>query len=502
MVGKAGSTFSKIATGVVRGALGSAITQGIGVATRLQSKFSWSSVAAGAVGGGVEGRFGTGLWSSIGGGIAGAAAASLVSGRDFGDTLISSLPSIIANTVGNALAGGGTTRGADNGTQPLTAANLPTTLGNAAAGEVLAVEDQHQAAVASESSLDQAVGPAATRTAAQANTPRPANEDTSTQKPTVGANADEIRPESGNGDAQWEYYKNGDVIVSKAPMSWLEKGWYDITHPGQWFDRTFDTSRSTQQEPYFVAGMELRPTGHEEQVQVGAQIGRDLGRSWGTPVSGTRRYIPSEIEMVRPEYAVGTFDVGTLTNEPMTRGEVTLGVIEVASILAPALKGGRIVPAAEGVGSAAFDSAGRLSRNGSRTVLNQGAAPTCGPTSVCMVLDTVGRQTDLGVIISQANVGKNGISMHRVASLLKGEGANASFVGKLSIDDLAIATSKGNPAIVAVRYNGGGHAVVVDWITTRQGARVVAIRDPHGVQYFETVSAFANRYLGQGVVVK
>lgn len=44
------------------------------------------------------------MLGSIGGGLAGAAAASLVTGRDFGDTLMSSLPSIIANTVGNVIA--------------------------------------------------------------------------------------------------------------------------------------------------------------------------------------------------------------------------------------------------------------------------------------------------------------------------------------------------------------------------------------------------------------
>lgn len=38
------------------------------------------------------------------GGVAGAAAASLVTGRNFGDTLIASLPSVIGNTVGNLVA--------------------------------------------------------------------------------------------------------------------------------------------------------------------------------------------------------------------------------------------------------------------------------------------------------------------------------------------------------------------------------------------------------------
>jgi hypothetical protein len=37
--------------GAIRGALGSAITQGIGVATGLQKKFDWAGVAAAAFGG-------------------------------------------------------------------------------------------------------------------------------------------------------------------------------------------------------------------------------------------------------------------------------------------------------------------------------------------------------------------------------------------------------------------------------------------------------------------
>lgn len=48
-----GTTQGSIANTVVRAALGSTITQGIGVATGLQKSFSWRSVAASAVGAGV-----------------------------------------------------------------------------------------------------------------------------------------------------------------------------------------------------------------------------------------------------------------------------------------------------------------------------------------------------------------------------------------------------------------------------------------------------------------
>jgi len=88
-----------------RGAVSSAVTQGIGVATGLQDRFSWANVAASGVGAGVGRWVGGGpIVSGMAGGIAGAAAVSLVTGRSFGDTLMSSLPSIIGNTIGNLVA--------------------------------------------------------------------------------------------------------------------------------------------------------------------------------------------------------------------------------------------------------------------------------------------------------------------------------------------------------------------------------------------------------------
>jgi hypothetical protein len=61
-----------------RGVLGSVISQGLGVATGLQSRFSWSGVAAAGVGAGVGARVGAGpILSGMAGGLAGAAATSL-----------------------------------------------------------------------------------------------------------------------------------------------------------------------------------------------------------------------------------------------------------------------------------------------------------------------------------------------------------------------------------------------------------------------------------------
>ena len=94
----------------VRGALGSAIGQGIGVATGLQSKFDFAGVAAAGLGMAVSGAigldgFGGRLARNTAGGLANAAARSLLDGTSFGDNILAALPDIIGQTVGDAVAG-------------------------------------------------------------------------------------------------------------------------------------------------------------------------------------------------------------------------------------------------------------------------------------------------------------------------------------------------------------------------------------------------------------
>jgi hypothetical protein len=110
---------------VARGAAGNAITQGIGVATGLQNKFSWAGVAAAGIAAGVG--FQVGKWlgaTPIGPGkndignyvanfgksaasmIAHAATRSLAEGSDFGDNILASLPDLIALTVGDLIFDG------------------------------------------------------------------------------------------------------------------------------------------------------------------------------------------------------------------------------------------------------------------------------------------------------------------------------------------------------------------------------------------------------------
>jgi hypothetical protein len=108
---------------VARGAIGSALTQGVGVATGLQSKFDFAGVAAAGVGAGVGGALGRALkvqsfeinasagnianhaLTGTAAAIANAATRSLIAGTDFGDNVLAALPDVIGQTLGSLLAG-------------------------------------------------------------------------------------------------------------------------------------------------------------------------------------------------------------------------------------------------------------------------------------------------------------------------------------------------------------------------------------------------------------
>ena len=106
------NVFGSIGNATVQAALtqatASAITQGIGVATGLQNKFDWAGVAAAGVSGGVSAAVGssTGIAANFVGALAGAGVATLINGRDFGDNILSVLPSVLGQTIGNAVAEG------------------------------------------------------------------------------------------------------------------------------------------------------------------------------------------------------------------------------------------------------------------------------------------------------------------------------------------------------------------------------------------------------------
>ncbi|RHW16875.1 LysM peptidoglycan-binding domain-containing protein [Sphingomonas gilva] len=117
------SGLAKFGSDVVRGALGNAVSQGIAVATRLQSKFDFAAVAAAGIGAGVgggvarglgsekgllgikasAGKFGNNAASTMADAITNAATRSLVEGTSFGDNVLAALPSAIGNTLGRTL---------------------------------------------------------------------------------------------------------------------------------------------------------------------------------------------------------------------------------------------------------------------------------------------------------------------------------------------------------------------------------------------------------------
>ena len=117
-----GTIAADFAQGAVSGVAGSILTQGVGVATGLQKKFDWAGVAAAGIGGGVMSAIGgqlkgtdLGLGSSnanatgidvitgAAGLIANAGTRTLINGTDFGDNIMAALPSVIGNTIGNAI---------------------------------------------------------------------------------------------------------------------------------------------------------------------------------------------------------------------------------------------------------------------------------------------------------------------------------------------------------------------------------------------------------------
>ena len=149
MLGKAAS-LGKLATfanDVARGALSNALTQGVSIAAGLQKKFDWVGVAVGgAVGGavGVANRVlaanGTGVradaikdttarnagfyanqaLSGMAGSIAGAATRSVITGTDFGDNVMATLPDVIGSTIGGMIA-----RGVSGPKRPIEGSGVP-----------------------------------------------------------------------------------------------------------------------------------------------------------------------------------------------------------------------------------------------------------------------------------------------------------------------------------------------------------------------------------------
>ncbi|MCI2245827.1 cysteine peptidase family C39 domain-containing protein [Xanthomonas sp. PPL568] len=83
-------------------------------------------------------------------------------------------------------------------------------------------------------------------------------------------------------------------------------------------------------------------------------------------------------------------------------------------------------------------------------------------------------------------------------------GVNASVYERRNVSDLARYTQGGTPVIVRVTDETPGanfsHFVVVNGVTKRNGVAVVAIRDPHGKQYFSPIATFKEHFSGDVIV--
>ena len=147
-----------------------------------------------------------------------------------------------------------------------------------------------------------------------------------------------------------------------------------------------------------------------------------------------------------------------------------------------------------------------IPRNGNRLVLDQGMAPTCGHNSCGMVLDTLGNSVDVAKLIEKVPPGDLGIFPKQVEALMKAEGVDAVALERRNVDDLARYTADGVPVVVRIVDKTGGtdfsHFVVVDGVTTRNGVRVVAIRDPQGKQYFSPAGTFQTNFTGDVILPK
>ena len=138
----------------------------------------------------------------------------------------------------------------------------------------------------------------------------------------------------------------------------------------------------------------------------------------------------------------------------------------------------------------------------SRPVINQGNTPTCGHNCAAMVLNQQGRYVNVNQLIYSMPPSPKGITVYQVRNLLRQNGLDSRFLPRKSIDDIRRYTASGKPVIVRIESNNFSHFVIVDGVTNRMGRGVVAIRDPHGVQYFSPIETFSNSFTGDVIFTK
>ena len=141
-----------------------------------------------------------------------------------------------------------------------------------------------------------------------------------------------------------------------------------------------------------------------------------------------------------------------------------------------------------------------------RPVSFQGKAGTCGFVSCDMVAATK------GVKINPADMEKvlkrypRGADSNQIASFLTRDvGLPARAVRGWRMPQLKAATAGGDPVIAVIRTKADGHvlhAVVVDGITMRGGQSMVAVRNPWGIQYFQTEAEFMRSFTGHAIKLR
>lgn len=292
------------------------------------------------------------------------------------------------------------------------------------------------------------------------------------------------------------YREHVKIVTDNTPLGELEYQYYpDNTRIESVIDGVVNTG------PEKAADLAKNAANYVTNHSAGEMLGDTL--QVGKIVIGIpQEWLSQDIPAQSLEKAL--FSLGVSTEHEI--GEATFYNIAGASVVSIGGKalqwsGGKWVPVKVGNLEPGNPLSTSIVRNGERLVLNQGNLPTCGPNSCAMVMNTSGLNHDLGKLITDAKVTPQGARMNNLASAMRNQGlVDARFISKVSVEDLA-ATSKGNPAIVAMKLDRGGHAVVVDGITVRNGQTVVAIRDPAlGRQYFTPIDEFKNKYMGQAII--
>ena len=173
-----------------------------------------------------------------------------------------------------------------------------------------------------------------------------------------------------------------------------------------------------------------------------------------------------------------------------------------------------------GIGLIPDDNNGIPIKRSGRPFVAAEYATDCGPASCAMVLETHGIKDygDLDDLARQAGVVRpgpgvqgQGSKLDDLAELLRQKGLNtARWQSDVTLKRLGEVVSSENPAIAAVDIGShnahgfsGGHAVVVDAITTitEDGVNktILSIRDPARGEYFYPAEAFLAYFTGEAI---